>query len=53
MVIKEKKVYCSPQIEWIVLDHEISLVMESPADLPDWTKNKENFKNDPFKTDVG
>ena len=49
----EKKVYSSPQIERILLDNEISLVLSSPDSLPDWSENKENFNNDPFKTNVG
>jgi len=49
----EKKVYCSPQIERITLDNEISLTMESPADPPVWSENQEHFNNDPFKTNVG
>lgn len=49
----EKKVYSSPQIERIIMDNEVSLVLSSPADLPGWTKNQENFTYDPFKTDLG
>jgi len=49
----EKKVYSSPQIERITLDNEISLVLESPAVPPVWSENKENYTNDPYKTNVG
>ncbi len=49
----EKKVYSSPQIERILLDNEISLALESPANPPVWSENKENYTNDPFKTNVG
>lgn len=49
----EKKVYSSPQIERILLDNEISLVLSSPQDLPDWPTARENFNNDPFKTNIG
>jgi len=49
----EKKVYCSPQIERIRLDNEISLALESPASPPLWSENQEHYTNDPFKTDIG
>jgi len=49
----EKKVYSSPQIERILLDNEISLVLSSPEAPPVWSENKENYTNDPFKTNVG
>lgn len=49
----KKKVYSSPQIERIILDNEISLVLSSPAKLPVWSENQENYTNDPFKTNVG
>ena len=49
----EKKVYSSPQIERILLDNEISLVLSSPEVPPVWSENKENYTNDPFKTNVG
>jgi len=48
-----KKVYHSPHIERIVLDNEISLVLQSPASPPVWSENLEKATNDPFKTDVG
>lgn len=49
----EKKVYSSPHIERILLDNEISLVLESPANPPPWSKAPEHFNNDPFKTNMG
>jgi hypothetical protein len=48
-----KKIYCSPQIEQVTLDNEISLVLESPASPPLWSENQEKATNNPFKTDVG
>jgi len=35
------------------LDNEISLVLSSPIVPKVWSENKENFNNDPFKTNVG
>jgi len=49
----EKKVYSSPIIERIKLDNEISLILSSPAVPPVWSENKDNYTNDPFKTNVG
>jgi hypothetical protein len=51
----DKKQYCSPQIERIKLDNEISLVLEStqPSGEPVWISARDNFVNDPFKTDIG
>jgi len=48
-----KRVYHSPHIERIVLDNEISLVLQSPASPPGWSENLEKATNDPFKTPVG
>lgn len=52
----DKNIYCSPVIERVTLDNEISLALESYPPAPE-TKNdlntSEYFTNDPFKTDVG
>jgi hypothetical protein len=49
----EKRGYCSPVIEQIILDHEISLTLDStePPAGPGESMNKapEYFNNDPFK----
>jgi len=50
----EKRAYCSPQIEHIKLDNEISLVLSSldaPGD-PESSLAPEYFNNDPFKTNI-
>lgn len=49
----QNKVYSSPQIERIFVDIEISLVLSSPQDPPDWSENQENLTNDPLNTNVG
>jgi len=47
----EKKKYITPSIEWIPLDNNISLALESsPPVGPDEVKN--NFSS-PFKDSVG
>ena len=49
----EKREYCSPVIERIILDHDISLTLDSvtPPEGPGEgiTKAPEYFNNDPFK----
>ena len=50
--IIEKRVYTQPLIEYVKLDSEISLSLESPPPGPDETtylKAPEYFNNDPFK----
>jgi len=52
----KKKMYCSPKIERIKLDNEISLDLASdvnPDTEPNWSKAPEYFDNDPFKTNRG
>jgi len=51
--ISEKKGYRSPKMERVTLDNEISLALSSPGAPPAWSKNQDNTKNDPFKTNVG
>jgi len=47
----EKRVYCTPQIDKIKLDNEISLVLMSDPDEPGLSSiSPEYFNNDPFKT---
>lgn len=48
----EKKAYRSPQLEQIILDKEISLALSSPAELPIWSMNIEEFRNDPLLTNL-
>lgn len=51
----EKREYCSPVIEQIMLDHEISLTLDStPPEGPgeSLTKAPEYFNNDPFKGSI-
>jgi hypothetical protein len=47
----KKRTYLSPQIERVLLDNEISLALEStpPSDPEPFS---ENFRNDPFKTNM-
>jgi hypothetical protein len=47
----EKKKYIAPKIEWIPLDNEISLALESnpPAGPDETSLSHELFNNDPFK----
>ena len=49
-----KKPYCTPHIEQIKLDYEISLLLESlqPDGEPDWSKAAEHSTANPFKTNV-
>ena len=51
----EKRTYCPPIIEKVILDKEISLAMESVPPIGPETKNSlpEYFNNDPFKTNLG
>lgn len=46
--------YNTPQIERIVLDNEISLILQSGGDNPDGepTGSVEYFNNDPFKNNI-
>lgn len=49
----QKSPYSSPQINHVILDNEISLVLESaPPEGPDEALNAkpEYFNNDPFRT---
>lgn len=52
----EKKKYIAPRIEWIPLDSEISLALESnvpPSGPGEVQNNTPNFLNvDPFKSGV-
>lgn len=53
-----KRSYIAPTVEWIKLDNEISLQLESDAPLgpgePGYTGYApEYFNNDPFKTNIG
>jgi len=54
-----KKTYAVPQINWIKLDNDISLVLQSaPSGTPPFGPGgigeaPEHFNNDPFKTDLG
>jgi len=52
--IMEKKKYFAPRIEWIPLDNEISLALESssPPIGPSETKNTapEFFENNPYNS---
>lgn len=49
-----KREYCFPMIERIVLDNEISLALtsETPDGEPT-TQAPEYFNNDPFKSNIG
>lgn len=47
-----KKQYCTPQIERVILDNEISLALQSSPPIgPDETHlmQPDYFNNDPFK----
>ena len=53
--MSKKRIYNQPQIEWIKLDKEISLVLEStPPEGPGETSSlaPEYFNNDPFKNNI-
>lgn len=55
-VNRQKRTYCSPRIERIKLDNEISLQLESdntPDGDPSLVYAPEYFNNDPFKSNVG
>lgn len=44
--------YLSPRIEEIVLDQEISLILESPTpneEPTDWVRNVQPFRPDPLQ----
>jgi len=49
---KKKLLYTAPKIEYVKLDNEISLILESAPPLgPNETNNTpEYFNNDPFKS---
>lgn len=51
----KKHYYNSPQIERIVLDNEISLILQSESDAPEGEPSVyiEHFTNDPFKNNIG
>jgi len=52
----EKKKYKAPRIEWIPLDNEISLALESspPAGPSEGTSLVPEFKNiDPYRNNMG
>jgi len=56
--ISKKRIYCTPFIERIKLDNEISLVLESagsdPGEPGTFSSNAtEYFNNDPFKINIG
>ena len=51
----EKKKYINPRIEWIPLDNEISLALESsapPAGPSEGALSPEYLNNDSFKTNL-
>jgi len=51
-----KRFYCTPSIEQIKLDNEISLALESAPPTYEFVKGSnapEYFNNDPFKTNLG
>ena len=48
----KKKYYISPRVELILLDHEISLQLESSPPVPDGESSMltpDYFNNDPFQ----
>jgi hypothetical protein len=52
---KKKRVYTAPKIEYVKLDNEISLILESnPPTGPNEGSlmTPEYFKNDPFKSNM-
>ena len=50
--IIEKRIYTQPQLEYVKLDSEISLSLESPPPGPDETylKAPEYFNNNPYNS---
>jgi len=51
-----KRIYCTPAIEQIKLDNEISLALESSPPTYEFVKGSnapEYFNNDPFKNNLG
>jgi len=50
----KKRNYSSPLLESVELDNEISLVLQSdePPTEPGTSNTLENFKNDPFKSNM-
>ena len=54
--IQEKRVYLKPRIDYVLLDNEISLILESaPPVGPDESYNKmpEFMRVDPLKSNFG
>ena len=54
--INEKRTYNFPQLQRVILDNDISLILESsPPAGPDegYLKVPDYFNNDPFKTNLG
>lgn len=52
--ITQKREYSAPQIFMVELDNEISLVLESPATLPnEGSLSPMYFNNDPFRNNMG
>jgi hypothetical protein len=52
---KQKQNYSPPKIEYIKLDNEISLVLQSnenPMEEPNWSKVPEYSNCDPYKLNV-
>ena len=51
----EKRIYQAPVIKKIVLDNEISLILESnaPEGPGETSYAPEYLRNDPFKTNIG
>lgn len=53
---KEKKAYTAPEIQRILLDNEISLILQSVPDGDPWSTKAEQSEqqlDDPFKTQIG
>jgi len=53
---KNKGIYCTPKIERIKLDNEISLALQSSPPTYELVKGSsapEYFNNDPFKSNIG
>jgi hypothetical protein len=58
--IADKRIYSAPTLEYVKLDNEISLVLESSPPIgPDEGPSASNlnapgyFNNDPYKTQLG
>jgi hypothetical protein len=51
----QKRVYSTPQLERVVLDNEISLILQSvipPGPGDEGRNTPSHFNNDPFKTNM-